>query len=256
MELSDKISILPILLNLKRKIVGVRIIKNKEEYDSINVREIKSKVTYCYMIKRGGSGQHFKAKADKFWCMGASKALGLIDVPENVISGEVYESLGLYIDREVAKSAQKDVKYIEERNYGIEVFPLDDYPNRKFDVAIIVDTSYPIMRITQGYSYYYGINKSIRIGGNQAICSESTATPYLEDDINISMLCSGTRFFAKWDENDISIGIPYSKMNNIIDGIINTINSTEPNEKKLKIIEELSKKGIDLGIELDKNYYI
>lgn len=256
MDLIEKISILPILLNLKRKIVGVRIINNKEEYDSIDARQVKSKITYCYMIKRGASGQHFKAKADNFWCEGALKALGLVDVPENVTSGEVYESLGLYTNREVAKHAQKDVKYIEERNYGIEVFPLDDNPSKKFDVAIIVDKSYPIMRISQGYSFYYGINKSIRIGGNQAICSESTATPYLEDDINISMLCSGTRFFAKWDEEDISIGIPYSKMSNIIDGIIHTINPTESNEKKLKIIEELSKRDIDLGIEIDKNYYV
>lgn len=256
MELSEKISILPILLNLKRKIVAVRIIKDKKEYDSINAKEVKNKATYCYIIKRGGAGEYFKAKADNFLCQGASKALGLMDTPENVISGEVYEASGLYKECEVAKLAQEDVKYIEERNYGVEVFPLDDYPRKKFDVAIIVDESYPIMRITQGYSYYYGINKSIRIGANQAICSESTATPYLEDDINISMLCSGTRFFAKWDKNDVSIGIPYSKINNIIDGIINTINPTEPNKKKIKIIEELSKRGIDLRIELNKNYYV
>ena len=256
MEIREKINILPILLNLKRKIVGVRIIKDREEFDLIDVEQVRNKITYCYMIKLASYGQHFKAKADNFWCEGALKALGLMDVPDNVISGEVYESLGLYANREVARNAQKDVKYIEEKNYGVEIFSLDDNPGKDFDVAIIVDSPYAIMRIVQGYSYYYGINKSIRVGGNQAICSESTATPYLDDDINLSMLCSGTRFFAKWDENDVSIGIPYSKMNDIIHGIINTINSTESDKKKMKIIDKLSKKDIGLDIELDKNYYI
>lgn len=256
MDLSKKISILPALLNLKRNIIGVRIIKHKEEFDLIEAEQLHNKITYCYMIKLGSYGRHFKANADNFFCEGALKALGLMEVPLNVISGEVYESLGLYANREVAKCAQQQVKYIKEKNYGIEVFPLNDNSERDFHVAIIIDCSYAIMRIIQGYSYYYGINNSIRIGGNQGICSESTAVPYINNDINISMLCSGTRFFAKWDENDVAVGIPYDKMNAVIDGIINTINPTESDERKLEIIRRMSKKQIDLSIEVGKNYYV
>ncbi|WP_373897618.1 DUF169 domain-containing protein [Haloimpatiens sp. FM7315] len=256
MELSEKISILPSILNLKRQVVGVKIIKNKENYDFIEAKQIKNKITYCYMIKLATYGKHFKAKAENFLCDGASKALGLMTVPDNVISGQVYESLGLYENREVAKEAQRDVKYIKEKNYGVEIFSLNNFPAKEFDVAIIIDSSYKIMRLMQGYSYYYGVNKNISFSGNQGICSEATAVPYINDDVNASMLCSGTRFFAKWNEDDIAFGIPYSKMSKVIDGVINTINPTESDEKKQEIIKKLKDKDINLNIELGKNYYI
>lgn len=68
------------------------------------------------------------------------------------------------------------------------------------------------MRIVQAYTYKYGVHKNITLGGNQGICSECTAVPYENNDLNISTLCSGTRFFVngmnviwEWDFHLISL---------------------------------------------------
>lgn len=255
MDLKEKLRVLPDALGLKRKVVGVRIFKRQEEYEQSKSRELTHKITYCYMVKLGSYGRRFKANLSHFHCEGASKALGMINANEKVISGEIYESLGLYANRKVAKKAQEDTVYLDQNNYGVEIFPLEDYPNTPYDIAIMIDNSYVIMRIIQGYSYNEGIHKEIRLGGNQGICSEVTAFPYAKQDINISLLCSGTRFFSRWSDEDLAIGIPYHKMNSVVDGILKTINPTEPDSKKKNIIKKLEEKHVDLSITMNSSYY-
>ena len=65
------------------------------------------------------------------------------------------------------------------------------------DVVIVVSTPYNIMRLIQGYSYYYGSYKGFKMAGNQAMCAEITACTYVTNEINTSMMCSGTRFLSK-----------------------------------------------------------
>ena len=255
MDFKEKLHVLPDVLDLKRKMVGVRIFKDQEAYEKSESRELRHKITYCYMVKLGSYGKHFKANASHFLCEGALKALGMINLDPKVLSGEIYESLGLYRSREIAKDAQQEMLYREQKIYGVEIFPLDENPENPYDIAIIVDNSYVIMRVVQGYSYNEGIHKGIRIGGNQGICSEVTAFPFAKNDINVSLLCSGTRFFAKWDPEDVAIGIPQHKMSRVVDGIIKTINPTESDSRKKIILKKLRNQNVNFNITMDSNYY-
>ncbi|KNF08395.1 hypothetical protein CLPU_7c00230 [Gottschalkia purinilytica] len=109
-----------------------------------------------------------------------------------------------------SKLVQKDITYINHEIYGLEIRPLKDFIEKP-DIVIMITNPYQSMRIIQGYTYQLGVHKNIKIAGNQVFCSECTATPYESNDLNISMLCSGTRYFAKWDNNEMTIGIPYNK---------------------------------------------
>ena len=90
----------------------------------------------------------------------------------------------------------------------------------------------------------------------QAICQECTSLPYENDQLNISMLCSGTRMLGRWREDELAVGMPFRYLLDIVEGIKNTVNPLERNKNK-KIIE---KKLIDnqlngqLEILFNENY--
>ena len=58
---------------------------------------------------------------------------------------------------------------------------------------MIAANPFNVMRIVQGYAYHYGMLKNVNMIGNQAICLECTARPYVLKDMNVSVLCIGTR---------------------------------------------------------------
>ena len=55
-------------LGLKRKIIGVRFLYFKTEYEGLNIEEYGKKTSYCMMIQKAMSGGHFNASAKNFAC--------------------------------------------------------------------------------------------------------------------------------------------------------------------------------------------
>ncbi|KUK04560.1 MAG: hypothetical protein PWR26_473 [Methanosarcinales archaeon] len=75
------------------------------------------------------------------------------------------------------------------------------------DVVLIVATPSRIMRIAELYSKIEGPIEA-SFSGDAAVCGEATATPFIEGTPNLSMLCSGARFFAGYRENEVVLGMP------------------------------------------------
>jgi hypothetical protein len=77
------------------------------------------------------------------------------------------------------------------------------------------------------------------------------------NQINISMMCSGTRHVAQWEKSEMGIGLPFHQFSMIVDGILNTINPMERNADKKRIKQELEENQLSdlLDIEMNKNYY-
>lgn len=64
-------------LGLRRKIIGVRFLYFKHEYDKLSVEEYGRKTSYCMMVKHAMEDNCFKAKLRKFWmqmCVGSAGA--------------------------------------------------------------------------------------------------------------------------------------------------------------------------------------
>ena len=75
------------------------------------------------------------------------------------------------------------------------------------------------MRITKGHAYHNGPIKNVQFSGMQAICEECTTLPFENNEVNISMLCSGTRCVTQWKKDELGIGIPFNKLPLIVDGL-------------------------------------
>lgn len=241
-------------LGLERSIVGIKFIFNKEGFEQSDVPQVRYKLSYCNMVKLAASGKSLKADIDNFLCVGSAKALGLIKPDSNAISGNVYYSFGLYDSLCTARNVQKNVTFLDHQAYGIVAMPLEKFEIQP-DIVIYIVNPYQSMRILQGYAYHHGVAKNIKMAGNSGICSECTATPYDTNDMNLSLLCSNTRFAAKWKDDELGIGMPFNMFEKVYDGVIKTIRPCEPNERKMKISERCNKAGRKIDICLDSNYF-
>lgn len=224
------------ILGLDRKTVGIGFFMEHQQYCIEDAPEVKGTMTYCNMVRLATKGHRFKAKVEHIHCPGAVKALGMLEPTEAAKSGAIYYAMGLYDTLEVAKEVQSQVTYMDTGTYGVLVKPIEDW-TREPDVVLVIANPYQCMRILQGYAHYNGVPKKVKFVGNAGICSESTATPFKSQDLNISLLCSNSRYAAKWNDDEMGIGIPFSQYTQICDGIIKTMGACEPKGRKKSIVE-------------------
>ncbi|WP_248479421.1 DUF169 domain-containing protein [Tepidibacter aestuarii] len=241
-------------LNMDKKIVGIKFLFSEEDFNSFNVEPAKNKLSYCMMVKIASSGKCVKARAEHFKCNSSARALGIKKTDSYIQSGREYYSYGLYNSLGTAKNVHDKVTYINDHIYGVILQPLEKFEVEP-DVVIMISNPYNIMRVSQGYSYTYGMAKNIRFAGNQGVCSELTARPYENNDINVSLLCANTRFSCKWRDSEMGVGMPYKIFLNVLEGILKTLNPTEPDNKKEEIIKRTRERGVEINIIKGQNYY-
>ena len=242
-------------LELERKIAAVKFLFSKEEYEAADAKQIKNKLTYCVMVKLAMSGKALKATGDDLACIAGARAIGLAEIDDYHVSGQNGKKLGLYHDMATSKKVRDNMSYCDHQAYGIMVKPLNEFAQEP-DVVIIVTNPYNVMRIVQAYSYYYGMQANFKMTGNQAICSESTAYPYLNNDINVSMLCTATRHRAGWKDDELAVAFPFNRFDKIAAGIMETINIMDNDQKKERIEKQLRENKVDdFKIKYHHNYY-
>lgn len=255
MNIKSVVTDLNCALGLERRIVGVKFIFSEAEYRENRATEVKFKLSYCNMVKQATQGKSVKACIDNFLCVGSAKALGLIKPDENALSGNLYYSFGLYDSLETSKKTQDQVTFLNHQVYGVMVMPLEEIVVDP-DIVIFIANPYQSMRIIQGYAYHHGAAKNIKMVSNSGICSECTATPYAANDLNVSLLCSNTRFAAKWHDHELGVGLPFSMLESVHEGILKTIEPCEPYDRKIMIQERYRKLGIMSDIRMDTTYFL
>lgn len=241
-------------LEIKRNIVGVKFLADRQAFDAACGKQPHNQMPYCVMVKVAMAKVALKVTLDNLSCRGARNILGLTEPLHSFTTGESGKQLGLYCDINVSRNAAVKLTRIENKSYGMQIMPLDGFSEAP-DVVIIVTSPYNVMRIMQGYGYYHDIKKTCSVSGNQAFCSELTAEPVVNAEINFSMLCSGTRFWCGWSKDEMGIGIPYQDFNNIVDGVMKTLNATEPLSEKLRIADIFMENNIELPVDTSRSYY-
>lgn len=245
------------LIDTNRRIVGVKVLKDEEEFNNYNIKPLDNPLSYCVGIKSATLGHRIKIDANTSGCKGSSRVLGLTDESQAYRDGFEGFSLGLYKDVEVSMKCASEIKALSSSNHGVIIQPIE-YFEQKFppDLVLVVCNPREAMRILQGYSYHFGVLKDICMSGNQGICFEATAFPLNNNTVNVSFLCSGTRYLSSWSKDEVAAGIPYSLFPKVIDGILNTINPIEMDERKRQIQKNLEMSCISsYSIEYGKTYY-
>ncbi len=241
------------VLCLERKVVGVKFLFTKREFDNDPADKMSNKLTYCAMVRRAAEGEVIKADFDNFACFGGARALGIVDVDEFYTSGRFFEGCGLYPDLSTARAISEKMSICDHNTYGITVKPLNMFEDRP-DLVVFITNPRNAMRIVQGYTYYFGTKENYKLIGNQAICSEATARPYLINDINLTVLCKGPRSNG-YKDDEMAIGMVFNKFTPVVEGVCMTLTPVENNIDKEILINRLKENGIDdVQVIKDRNY--
>ena len=247
--------LLEALVRTDRRPVGIKFVYSADEYDSYEGTALVKPVSYCMAVKGATRGHSIKMPSAMGGCPGGNRALGLSDDMDVFLSGENGYRMGLYESPEVAASVANSLPYLKERPYGIIIKPFAEFEHEP-DVVLVVCCPREAMRILQGYSYTYGLQQHFTMCGNQAVCFESTIIPLSTGEINLSMFCSGTRYKASWDENEVICGIPCCRIEGTVSGLLGTVDAVEEDPRKTEIDAALKSLGInDFKIRYGETYY-
>lgn len=254
MNIKESIKIIDTYLDLDRFPVGVKILFDKESYENCEIEERFNKVTYCNAVQLASKGKKIRVRREHQACPNGAFALNFTDQPAPIKSGKGRFKKGIYDSVETSKSVSDEMIFLKDIPYGLLIMPLGNF-DQKPDVVIVVGSSFSIMRLIQANGYKNGYTDNLKTVGLQAVCHDLTTYPYQTGDINISFLCPGTRLVADWEDNEIGIGIPFSKWYDIIEGLIKTTNPFERDKNKKKIIQKSKDRHMNYDkIKLGENY--
>lgn len=234
-------------LLLRREIIGVRFLYFRYEYEKLDIPEYGHKTSYCMMVRAAMDGKHFRACPDNFGCRCSAEALGVVDEMPCVTSGERYYSIKLHETRAIAAAVTAQVARIPQRIYGIEIGPLQTM--KQADLVLLMATPYQLMRLVEGYCYKFGPLTHIQAVGDQGTCADITAAPFVNNDMNYSVLCAGTRKMARWDDDEMGVGMPINQFPGVVDGVLHTLNYIEYPNRKQKIRDVLDSPD-ELGVDI------
>ncbi|MFV0361945.1 MAG: DUF169 domain-containing protein [Suipraeoptans sp.] len=247
---------LEIGLGLKYHPVAVKIFFDKSEFAECEIPVMKGKASYCQMVLRAGKGEVLKSTLENHICDGATTALALENSNSKIESGEEYFSYNLYGSKSSARRMRESIQSFRHdvtTAYGVLVGNLNDFPIVP-DVIIFIVNPYQAMRLSQGYVYRYGVKPKLDMGGMQAVCSELTVVPMKSGDMNISTFCPSTRMLCKWEDSEMGVSIPFEKLDELVQGIFGTMNTTDNKKRKLEIIERFKQNGKEIDLDPDVGY--
>ena len=237
-------------LGLENKILGLRFLVLEKEYND-SLAEEHEGLSLCSLVKLACRGKSIKCNASTIGCDDAAYAMGLKEVPEYVYSGRKEYEDRKYLSKSIAFQVQNEKKYIPQKIYGAIISPLEEIENP--DLVIVIATAKDMMRLTQGYSRYYGVNKNLLSIGVQGICSELVSKPFMNNDLNVSLLSNCCRKLTNFSAGCMGASFPIHLAENIFKGILETVNLTENNIPKKKILERLDSPD-ELGFEIIMNH--
>lgn len=211
--------------------VGVKIFSDAESFAAWQAPTPEVPVSYCSAVKMASVGTSIKMQATDFSCDVAPRVLGLESSVRDEDFVATYVAGELYPDMDVARDVLADVVTLGE-SAGIAVAPLGAYSADALpDVVLLPTSAYGAMRVAQAAGFW-GRHARSRAIGMHGVCSESTAAPCTTGEVSISLLCSGSRYLAGWDETLMSVGVPMSLASVIVSGLIRTADRFETDERK------------------------
>jgi uncharacterized protein (DUF169 family)/NAD-dependent dihydropyrimidine dehydrogenase PreA subunit len=205
------------VLGLRWHPVGVRLLKNGEPLPNVPVP--RERLRYCQSLMAARRGKAFMMPANRHACPDGTSILGLTPVPKKLASGELYILFHKLDNIEAAKRMVSERPSLEARSIDATVvFPFDNAPT-KADIVVVVANPEQIMWLCMATSYYTGHRFEFHASGYNAQCVESTLYPLTTDEINISFGCYGTRASSDVSDDMMFMGIPISKMDDIVKGL-------------------------------------
>lgn len=205
-------------LDLKYEPVAVKVIKKGEPIPE-GYHEPEKNLRHCQSIMKARKGESFVIPAGKHACVVGASSLGLIPTPEKVVSGEFHHNLGMFDSVEAAAGMiSRRPAFEPESRIATVVGPLKDAKVEP-DVVILVDRPETIYWIIPASTYSKGGRVNFSSAAFQATCADTTILPNLTGEINISLGCFGCRKATDIENDEMLIGIPFDKLEEIVNAL-------------------------------------
>lgn len=177
-------------LNLKRDIVGVKIISDEETPD---YEMPTRKISYCEAVSLASSGKKIiiskDTAAEMLYCLNPIVTLGFEEPA--------------YIDLQPRISPASTTAILLCRLADW------DYVHDP-DVVIIIGDAKQVSDVAEAVG---GIDVKVR--GGIAVCGDLTAFPFMEKRAALSVLCGGARLRAGFASWEAGVGLPFSILQSV-----------------------------------------
>jgi len=205
-------------LDLDKSPVAVKFVLRPEDIPE-DIKKIENGARHCEMVQKASQGEIFYATGDEQACKGGAAALGLVEAPEKVKTGEMYQSLGRFSSLGSAKRTMDDIPKIDNMMHGIIYAPLE---KATFDPDVIVVICNPAqaMKLAQALVYTLGGRVEADFAGIQSICADAVAGPFTRKRPNITLGCSGSRKFAGIQSDEVIVGMNGENIGCVVNALI------------------------------------
>lgn len=234
------------VLDLSREAVAVDLARTEAEFAELPAARLKGKLSFCAMVRLASMGHGRKALAGNFGCRGSAEVFRFVEPTDDALSGERLHGFGLYASPEIAAQVQASMARVPAPCLGVATLPLGACA-REPRVVILFVNAYQAMRAVQGWAYHFGPVREVFQVGNRGICAECAARPMTSGTLNLSPLCANTRFTARWPDHELGLGVPFPRLEALLDGIVRTIAATETGARKKALAARCAAAGVDLS---------
>jgi uncharacterized protein (DUF169 family) len=174
---------------------------------------------HCEMV------QHVRQKADMFYstidehkCRGGAAVIGLTEIPENVADGKYYYKLGAFASIEASRNTMESVPRIEKSSKFALYAPLESV-NFSPDIVVVLCTPKQAMQMIQADLYTDGGRVQTGFAGKQSLCGDIVANTLNTNSVQVSLGCSGSRKHAKIEDNELIVGIPVERIEQLVNSL-------------------------------------
>lgn len=220
--------------------VAIKFLK-KEEND-FGIPRSKERKSVCAFIKIAARGNSFYIDKDSISCPGGLKWMGF---PSKLTETYFYKYFLGEVEK-IKSSAEIAEKFIEflppppkEGLYQKIIFtPLKECQFEPDVILLITSPTYTYRAIIDAYLDEYHLVKTIPIC---AACHGIISIPLTTGELNISLIDPMSRKLGGYKNDEILIGIPYSRFKSLI----KNIKSNSYNLEKENLLSKIIRKIID-----------
>ena len=206
-------------LNLKTSPVSVKLFE--KEKDAEEIFEKTNKTLHCQAIITASKGKSFYGTIDEIGCPIGAGILGLKELPEKILNGSQFNKMNVTSSQESGKALIDSVA----KNNTIEAIaymPLEDSKIEP-DVVVIIAKPRQIFDLIRANTYQEGKRMDNSVGGTQSLCGDIVVNSIQTNEPHISFGCIGSHMATELSEDQVIIGIPISKLEEIANSL-NIIN--------------------------------
>ncbi len=205
------------VLGLKGAPVAIKLLRTQADVPE-GLNHLNEVIRHCEMVQEARRGAKFYATVEQHACKGGAGMLGVVDVPENIKSGEFYYKLGRFESIERAGEVMNEVPGVDFKVYGTAYAPLAEAPFTP-DVVVLLVNPRQAMLIAQANVYELHSRNTADFSGIQSLCGDAVAAPLMRDRVNFTLGCSGSRKYAKVSEDELIVGVPMKTVPKLVDAL-------------------------------------